>query len=257
MEYYGATDIGRYRAENQDFFSITEILDGALLAVVCDGMGGAAGGKIASELAANVFSEFVEKKIYEHFQKTSEISDKDLSIIEQILTEAINASNEAVFNHAKDSIDLIGMGTTLVAALIINDCAYICNVGDSRLYHLTVSQMKQITRDHSYVQMLIDNGLLLPELAEAHPDKNVITRAIGTKAWVKGEIFVTKLSKNEAFLLCSDGLSNFVTNEMIYSVVWGSDRIFAKKADEKVRELIALANNNGGRDNITAVLITY
>ena len=141
--------------------------------------------------------------------------------------------------------------------MLIENEAYICNVGDSRLYHLTSHSMKQVTTDHSYVQMLIDNGLLAPELAAAHPDRNVITRAVGTRALVTSETFRLTLSERETLLLCSDGLSGYASNEEIYSIVWGSKDIYARPTAEKVRDLIDLANHNGGRDNITALLITY
>ena len=117
--------------------------------------------------------------------------------------------------------------------------------------------MKQITTDHSYVQMLIDNGLLAPELAAAHPDRNVITRAVGTRALVTPETFRLTLDKGETLLLCSDGLSGFASNEDIYSIVWGSKDIYARPTKEKVKALIDIANENGGRDNITAVLLKF
>jgi len=117
--------------------------------------------------------------------------------------------------------------------------------------------MKQVTTDHSYVQMLIDNGLLAPELAAAHPDRNVITRAIGTRALVTSESFRLTLSDNETLMLCSDGLSGYAANEEIYAIVWGSKEIYARPTEEKVRALIDIANANGGRDNITAVLLTF
>ena len=117
--------------------------------------------------------------------------------------------------------------------------------------------MKQITRDHSYVQMLIDTGMLQPELAAVHPDRNVIMRAVGTRAVVTAETFRVTLSERETLLLCSDGLSGYVSNEGIYSLLWGSDKIFELPEEAKVKSLIDAANDGGGRDNITAVLLTY
>lgn len=257
MEYYGMTDIGRYRSDNQDSFLITVLSEEAVLAVVCDGMGGAVGGKIASSLAAERFTAHVKEKIQAFLSISFDNHDNDEAIIEGIMKQAVAEANSAVFNHAKDSIDLIGMGTTLVAVLLIGKEAYICNVGDSRLYHMTSHSMKQVTTDHSYVQMLIDNGLLAPELAAAHPDRNVITRAIGTRALVTSESFRLTLAENETLMLCSDGLSGYASNEEIYAIVWGSREIYAQPTEEKVRRLIELANTNGGRDNITAVLITF
>ena len=257
MEYYGITDIGRYRADNQDSFAITTIAEEAILAVVCDGMGGAVGGKIASTLAVEEFTSYVKEKIQSFLSISFDKHDDDEAIIEGIMKQAVAQANSAVYNYAKDSIDLIGMGTTLVAVLVIGKEAYICNIGDSRLYHLTSHSMKQVTTDHSYVQMLIDNGLLAPELAAAHPDRNVITRAIGTRALVTSESFRLTLSDNETLMLCSDGLSGYVSNEEIYAIVWGSKEIYARPTRDKVKALIDVANANGGRDNITAVLLTF
>lgn len=257
MEYYGMTDVGRYRADNQDSFAITVIAENSILAVVCDGMGGAVGGKIASILAVENFTAYVKEKIQVFLSIDYDNHADDEAIIEGIMKQAAAEANSAVYNYAKDSIDLIGMGTTLVAVLVIGKEAYICNVGDSRLYHLTSHSMKQVTTDHSYVQMLIDNGLLAPELAAAHPDRNVITRAIGTRALVTSESFRLTLADHETLLLCSDGLSGYVSNEEIYTVVWGSKDIYAQPTKDKVAALIDRANDNGGRDNVTVVLITF
>ena len=257
MEFFGKTDIGRHRADNQDSFAIYSIAEDALLAVVCDGMGGAVGGRIASSLANETFVSYVKEKIQAFLSIGFDNSSENEAIIEEIMKQGVAEANTAVYNYAKDSIDLIGMGTTLVSVLLLGREAYICNVGDSRLYHLTSHFMKQVTTDHSYVQMLIDNRLLAPELAAAHPDRNVITRAIGTRALVTPETFRLTLSDQETLLLCSDGLSGYVANEEIYAIVWGSKEIYAHPTEEKVQALIDLANFNGGRDNITAVLLTF
>ena len=257
MEFYGLTDIGRHRADNQDSFAVTPIAEEAILAVVCDGMGGAVGGKIASSLAVERFVAYVKEKIQAFLSIGFDKSSDNEAIIEGIMKQGVAEANAAVYNYAKDSIDLLGMGTTLVAVLVLGKEAYICNVGDSRLYHLTAHSMKQVTTDHSYVQMLIDNGLLAPELAAAHPDRNVITRAIGTRALVTPETFRLTLADQETLLLCSDGLSGYAANEEVYAIVWGSKEIYARPTAEKVKALIDTANANGGRDNITAVLLTF
>lgn len=257
MKHYGKTDIGRHRADNQDSFDLVFIGEEALLAVVCDGMGGAVGGKIASSLAVEQFVAYVKEKIQAFLSIGFDKSADNEAIIEGIMKQAAAQANTTVYNYSKDSIDLLGMGTTLVSVLVIGKDAYVCNVGDSRLYHLTAHFMKQVTTDHSYVQMLIDNGLLAPELAAAHPDRNVITRAIGTRALVTPETFRVTLDEQETLLLCSDGLSGYVSNEEIYAIVWGSKDIYARPTEEKVQALIDTANANGGRDNITAILLTF
>ncbi len=261
------TDIGRYRSENQDAFALVPLSEDALLAVVCDGMGGAAGGKLAAELAIERFTSLVCERVRpclsqffrnsEDFSDPTDETDENLAIIEAIMKEGLAGANDAVYHHAKDSMEYVGMGTTLVALLLIGSRAYVCNVGDSRLYHLTSRVMKQVTRDHSYVQMLIDTGLLAPHQAAAHPDRNVITRAIGTQPIVTGETFFLILKPEESLLLCSDGLSGYLSNEEIYTRVWGSRAVFETPNEEKVKALIDAANENGGRDNITAVLVTY
>lgn len=257
MKFSGLTDIGRFRSENQDYFLITPLTDTALLAVVCDGMGGAAGGKIASTLAASSFESAVIAGIAERNLDLCDKTDDNLAILEEVLKEAVRIANREVFSYAKDSVDLVGMGTTLVACLVIGNECIICNVGDSRLYHFTSRSMRQITRDHSYVQMLIDTGRLEPQLAAAHPDRNIIMRAVGTRAGVTAETFRLTLSEKESLLLCSDGLYGYASHEVIYSIVWGNEAIFYESEETKVQKLIDAANQGGGRDNITAVLLTY
>ena len=133
----------------------------------------------------------------------------------------------------------------------------ICNVGDSRLYHITKHSIDQVTRDHSYVQMMIDTGMLTKEEARAHPDRNVIMRAVGTRPVVTAETFRITLHEKETLLLCSDGLSGFASNETIFSILWGNEERFDQSEEDKVKALIDAANQGGGRDNITAVTLTY
>lgn len=251
------TDIGKYRSENQDSFHILSLDDSVVLATVCDGMGGAAGGQIASSLALKCYEDALISQLHQQNIQFTDNSTYDADILEGIMKEAIKAANREVFDYAKDAVDLLGMGTTLVSCLAIGAECLICNVGDSRLYHLTKTSMKQVTRDHSYVQMLVDTGMLERDLARAHPDRNIITRAVGTRPVVTAETFRLSLQRDEAILLCSDGLSNYVSNEMIYSIIWGSKAIFDIAEEEKVKTLIHAANEGGGRDNITAVLLTY
>lgn len=257
MKYAGKTDIGKHRSENQDSYAITALGKDAFLAVVCDGMGGAAGGKIASTLAIQSFEGAIIAKIAERNIDLTDKREENLAILEEVMKEAVQIANREVFGYAKDSIELLGMGTTLVACLVIDNECVICNVGDSRLYHFTSHSMRQITRDHSYVQMLIDTGRLLPEMAAAHPDRNIIMRAVGTRQGVTAETFRLTLHENETVLLCSDGLTGYTTNETIYTILWGSQDIFRHSEESKVQALIDAANEGGGRDNITAVLLTY
>ncbi len=257
MKYAGLSDIGKYRSENQDSFSIMPLGEEVVLAVVCDGMGGASGGKLASSLAISTFTSALIAEIAEKNINLSDSTEENLAILEESMKEAVKVANREVFGYAKDSIDLLGMGTTLLACLVIGKECLICNVGDSRLYHFTEHSMCQITRDHSYVQMLIDTGMLEKEMAAAHPDRNIIMRAVGTRQGVTAETFRLTLKERETLLLCSDGLSGYTTNEILYSLIWGSEDIFLSSEEEKVNALIDAANLGGGRDNITAILLTY
>ena len=180
-----------------------------------------------------------------------------MSILELILKEATAQANREVYSYAKDSLDLVGMGTTLVSCLCIDNECIVCNVGDSRLYHITKHSIDQVTRDHSYVQMMIDTGMLTKEEARAHPDRNVIMRAVGTRPVVTAETFRITLHEKETLLLCSDGLSGFASNETVFSILWGNEERFSQSEEEKVKALIDAANQGGGRDNITAVTLTY
>lgn len=257
MKYAGLTDIGRYRSENQDSFEIIVYNQNTVLAIVCDGMGGAAGGKIASSLAISSFLSQFEKLLKEKNISFDDKNSCNLDILEEMMKDSVKEANRIIFEYAQNDVGLIGMGTTLVACLVIGRDCLVCNVGDSRLYHLTKTSMRQITRDHSYVQMLIDTGMLEKKLAAAHPDRNVIVRAVGTRAGVTAETFRFTLNANETVLLCSDGLSGYVSNEQIYSLLWGSEDIFKHDEKKKAFSLIQAANDGGGRDNITAVILTY
>jgi len=256
MLYCGKSDMGRKRSTNQDCFVAIELREDILLSVVCDGMGGAAGGNIAAETASKVFSGYItdntlriEKDMYSGSVK-SDISD--------VLTEAASEANSAVYAMAHENPELTGMGTTLISALICGNTAYIVNVGDSRLYTLTDSEIKKVTRDHSFVQYLVDMGQLTPEEAEKSPHRNIMTRAIGIDKTVESDIYTVTLSASDIryILLCSDGLTNYVTGEKIHTVLSsGRNEDDMTALEAKVTSLITLANKAGGGDNITALVV--
>lgn len=259
FKYYGSSDIGKQRTENQDCFSITPLKDEALLAVICDGMGGVAGGKVAAELAISTFvSEFVRQfpEKFSDFSRISATSESDQAILSMLMTACAEAANNAVYRQGIETPSLMGMGTTLVAAFVAGDGAFIVNVGDSRLYSLEHNAMRQVTIDHSKVQMLLATGQITAQEAATYPHKNVITRAIGIASLVNAETFVLPLHTPQTLLLCSDGLHDILGNEEIYAIIWGSESIYAMPLEEKVARLIAAANQHGGRDNITAILIS-
>ncbi|MBR5323025.1 MAG: Stp1/IreP family PP2C-type Ser/Thr phosphatase [Clostridia bacterium] len=252
MQFFGKSDMGKRRRENQDSFITEQLYDNAVLCLVCDGMGGANGGSIASALACREFTKHIKKKLSDMKQE-EQVRFDDMNLeAEKLLKRATMLTNTAVFKKALKEKELEGMGTTLVSALIINDKLYITNVGDSRLYLVNKNEMTRMTRDHSYVQTLIDLGQITPEEAEKNPHKNIITKAIGTQKKVDPDLFFKDLSDGavEYILICSDGLTNFVEEKEIHKIINESENL------EKTCDiLISRANENGGGDNITAVLI--
>lgn len=252
MQYCGKTDVGMKRTVNQDNFSLKEYAPGILLAVVCDGMGGARGGREASCTATDCFvsamDAFVENHITE--QHTIECTDAQ---IHRALRSAAETSNKAVFLRAEEDESLRGMGTTLVAVLTVGKTVYTVNVGDSRMYISHGDQIEQITHDHSYVQYLVDTGRITAEEARTAQNRNIITRAVGTESSVDADVFVTEIdfAGMAAYaLLCSDGLSNHIAQDELAEIL-SADTDVSAKADT----LVSRANSYGGTDNITAVVI--
>ena len=241
MEAWGLTDVGNVRSQNQDAFRIVELGKDALLAVVCDGMGGAKSGNVASRLASEVFSEEV---------KRSFSADLTPDEAEQMLRAAANLANISVFEQSQLSEDYAGMGTTLVAALTYPRATLVLNIGDSRAYLINADGVQCITRDHSVVEMMVQRGELTPEQAKTHPSKNLITRAVGTEETVFSDVFRVETEPEDCILLCSDGLSNQMADqEILFEVVYGARR------DDCCRRLLEIAKNRGAPDNVTSVLI--
>lgn len=241
MEAWGLTDVGNVRSQNQDAFRIVELGKDALLAVVCDGMGGAKSGNVASRLASEVFSEEV---------KRSFSTDLTPDEAEQMLRAAAKLANISVFEQSQLSEDYAGMGTTLVAALTYPRATLVLNIGDSRAYLINADGVQCITRDHSVVEMMVQRGELTPEQAKTHPSKNLITRAVGTEETVFSDVFRVETEPEDCILLCSDGLSNQMADqEILFEVVHGARR------DDCCRRLLEIAKNRGAPDNVTSVLI--
>ena len=241
MEYWGLSDIGRVRAQNQDAFRIEELDRHTILAVVCDGMGGAKSGNIASRLAIDVFVGEVKNS-----WKASMTQEQT----EQLLENAVKLANFTVYDQARQFEDFAGMGTTLVAALLSGKNATIVNVGDSRCYHITHSDIRRITVDHSVVQMMVDRGELTAEEARSYPGRNYITRAVGTEPTVQSDLFAIRVERGDALLLSSDGLHNEVDDqEILFEVVHGVNN------DNCCQRLLDIANMRGSPDNVTSVLV--
>lgn len=253
MYLHGNTDIGQRRKVNQDTYATLFPAPNTALCVVCDGMGGAVGGAEASRIARDAFVAALQEKLPAVFSSALDAAAETewKEIIPQAMSDAADAANRAVYDAASADPMLQGMGTTLVALLIVGDYACAINVGDSRLYAVTPTEIRQLSHDHSYVQYLVDLGKLTPEEARMSTNRNIITRAIGTAPALESDIIEVDpaLIGSSAFLLCSDGLSGMLTDEEIAGTVRGGG-----VTAETVDTLIARANEAGGTDNITAVL---
>ena len=234
------TDIGRKRDENQDRVKSGFLGDNISLSIVCDGMGGALSGGVASEEAINT----IFNRISQNFRP--EMSPNS---VRNLMLTAVHAANTLVYEKSKEDIDKNGMGTTCVAALVCGRHCYVVNVGDSRCYLMTEGKIGQITTDHTYVRMLFEQGQITEEELKTHQMKNVITRAVGVEADVDVDYFEFEPECNFTLLLCSDGLSNYCSNEIIYGFVFG------KNLDHAVADLINYANEQGGKDNISVALV--
>ena len=247
MDCFGKTDIGKRRKNNQDTFRILK-RDELKIAVVCDGMGGAAGGGVASNIAADVFISSMKVML-----DTVELAELDDNQRVDLLVRAGKDANIAVYKDANEYADLEGMGTTLVACMVYDGKLYIVNAGDSRLYiskgRGNGARLFQITKDHSLVQELFEQGRITAAEAQSHPYRNYILRALGIESELSFDYFIVD-DGFDAVLLCSDGLTNFV-GEMELLKTLSS----AMSSEEKVELLVNRANENGGGDNITAVVL--
>ncbi len=239
MKVTGQTHIGLVRENNQDALDYGVLSDTAQYAVVCDGMGGANGGNIASKIAVEV----IGSRIREGFQ-----SERGGNWAEYMLASAMAAANIGVFDRAQQQPELAGMGTTVVAAILCERRAYISHVGDSRLYLLRGDALQPITRDHSVVQEMIESGQITEEQAKSHPRRHFITRALGVTDDESGEYDELELEAGDRLLLCTDGLINMVAPERIR-------QLLALPAEQAVELLMQAALDGGGTDNITVVLM--
>ena len=241
MQSWGLTDPGCVRKQNQDAYRIEQLDRSTLLCVVCDGMGGAKSGNIASTLAVEVFVEEIRR---------SWVPGMENDRVDQMMRSAVKLANFTVFDQAAQIEEFSGMGTTLVAALVRGKKATLVNVGDSRAYGINRNGIHQITKDHSLVQLMVDRGELTPEVAKSYPGKNFITRAIGTEPMVICDIYHREVSKGDYILLCSDGLSNLMDDqEILFEVVHGVNK------QRCCQRLLNIAKNRGAPDNVTSVLI--
>lgn len=242
MKGSGSSDIGLIRKQNQDTFCLQLVPElSSAVAVVCDGMGGAKGGETASAVAADTFMEHLASGAWQ------EVSAEGVA---GLLRESVAHANLAVFDRSKTDTRLHGMGTTLVAAVLKGNRVIVANVGDSRCYCLTNGVLRRITVDHSRVQELIDRGSITPEEARFHPERNLITRAVGIRRKVLCDLFMFETGEGDRFLLCSDGLSGPLSDTEIRDIL-----VNTQEPDQCCRALTQAALDRGAPDNVTVVVL--
>ena len=244
LQYYGASDIGIKRKENQDRIYFPELESNVMMFIVADGMGGANAGGTASRMAI----EYVRQAILAGFEEAKEEREK----IEELIRTSIVSANKYVYGKSLEVPEYSGMGTTLSVALIVKNKVYIGHVGDSRIYRIRKNIMRQLTRDHSYVQALLQDGSITKEEAEHHPQKNMLLKAVGCEENVEPDVMVKGFLKDDILLMCSDGLTNMMDVKDIYNEVVSGKRNLKQTCDS----LISHSKLNGGYDNISVILIS-
>ena len=242
MRVAGMTDIGQQRTQNQDLFDYAEFESGLCWAVVCDGMGGALGGECASRIAVDTVMEIMQRRLSKGTPGDGEIR--------KVIGKAIESANKNVYEAATADFErLFGMGTTMVIAAINGRVLHVSNVGDSRIYSYVNGVLTQLTKDHSLVQNMVESGELTSDQAAVHPDRNIITRAVGILDNVDYDYRCLVMQPGETVLLCTDGLCNYVSDGRIADIM-------SKSRFENVpSRLIGAANDGGGGDNITVVVM--
>jgi serine/threonine protein phosphatase PrpC len=245
---WGCTNVGLKRDNNEDNYIIDSNLQ---LYIIADGMGGHAGGAIASRMAIELVRETISKMYHEPSIFNPQAAKRESSDILQLLKEAIRSASCGIYEFSNQRLDLAGMGTTLTMILVYGGRGYIAHVGDSRLYRLRNNAFEQLTEDHSLVQEQVRAGFLTREEAHSSRFRNIITRSVGFESQVNADAFSLPLSSEDVFLLCSDGLSGMIDDEEIANVLRHG------KLSDATERLVALANHHGGDDNITLILLRY
>lgn len=240
MRGFAKTDIGKAREMNQDYYYVSSPESNVQLYILADGMGGYNGGDVASKLAVETVKNYIEN----NFNKIEPQKEQIL----QLVKNAAEYANTAVYEKSKTSEDLQGMGTTLDICLIYNNKVYIGHVGDSRIYLIRKDIIRKLTKDHSYVQKLLEDGKITREEANHHPKKNMLIKALGCTEYVEPDIRARNIEKQDILLMCSDGLTNMVEESAIYKLVKENPQTAPEK-------LVNLANEAGGYDNITVITI--
>ena len=237
---FAKSDIGKAREINQDYYYISNDTDEPRMYILADGMGGYKGGEIASKLATESVKNYIENNFSNIIKEKEEIL--------KLIASAVEYANMVVYEKSKETQELEGMGTTLEVCLIYNNKAYIGHVGDSRVYRIRKEIIRKLTKDHSYVQQLIEDKKITREEAKTHPKKNMITRALGCTPYVEPDLRARNFEKGDIFILCSDGLTNMVDEKQIYEII-------KEDIQSAAERLVNEANQAGGYDNITVIII--
>ena len=240
MKVFAKSDLGKARDMNEDFYYISANEESIKLYILADGMGGYNGGEIASKLATNSVKSYIEN----NFKDTP----KDRESLVQLVASSMEYANMVVYEKSKEDKELEGMGTTLEVCLIYNNKAFIGHIGDSRIYRIRKQFIRKLTRDHSYVEELVKDGTITKEEAQNHPKKNMLMKALGCTPFVEPDLMIRGFLKEDVLLMCSDGLTNMLTEEEIYKMV-------VTDFTNSSNNLVARANELGGYDNITVVII--
>ena len=237
---FATSDVGKAREINEDYFYISYPDDEIQLFILADGMGGYNGGEVASKLAVTSAKNY----ILSNFEKNN--SDKDTLL--DLVKNSSQFANMVVYEKAKENPELSKMGTTLDICLIYQSKAFISHIGDSRIYRIRKDFMRKLTKDHSYVQQLIDEGKITKEESLKHPKKNMLMKALGCTPFIEPDAMIKGFIKEDVILMCSDGLTNMVSEERIKQII-------KENPTDATKLLVQEANDNGGNDNITAIII--
>ena len=241
IQAYAKSDQGKVREMNQDYYYISNSLDEIQLYILADGMGGYNGGEIASKLAVETAKNYIKNNFKD--------IEKDRDSIIQLLGSSMEYANMVVYEKSKENPELQGMGTTLEICLIYNNKVYIGHIGDSRIYRIRKEFIRKLTQDHRYVQKLVKEWTITKEQAAHHPQKNMLMKALGCNAFVEPDVMVKGFLKDDILIMCSDGLTNMIDQETIYQMA------SKKNIEQASKDLVQRANDNGGYDNITVVII--
>lgn len=237
---FAKTDIGKAREKNQDYYYVSKDTDVPRIYILADGMGGYKGGEVASKLATESVKKYIENNFSNIIKEKEEIL--------KLIASAVEYANMVVYEKSKEDKELEGMGTTLEVCVIYNNKAYIGHVGDSRIYRIRKDIIRKLTKDHSYVQQLIEDKKITREEAKTHPKKNMITKALGCTPFVEPDLRARNFEKGDIFIICSDGLTNMVDEKQIYEII-------KQDIENATEKLINEANQAGGYDNITVIII--